>query len=53
MDGKKLQTYASLAEVIAAFAAIISLLYAGYERRTSTLSNREPVGLVYLWPITG
>lgn len=42
MDRERLQTYASLAEVISAVAIIISLLYVGYEvRRTSTLSSRE------------
>lgn len=42
MDQNRLQTYASLAEVISAVAIIISLLYVGYEvRRTSTLSSRE------------
>lgn len=42
MDQNRLQTYASLAEVVSAVAIIISLLYVGYEvRRTSTLSSRE------------
>ena len=42
MDQNKLQTYASLAEVLSAVAIIISQLYVGYEvRRTSTLSSRE------------
>jgi hypothetical protein len=42
MDRDRLQTFASLAEVVSAVAIIISLLYVGYEvRRTSTLSSRE------------
>ncbi len=42
MDEKKLQTYASLAEVVSALAIIVSLLYVGYEvRRTSIVTGRE------------
>lgn len=48
MDERKLRTYASLAEVVAAFAVIISLCYAGYElRRSSTLSSREADGILF------
>lgn len=48
MDENKLRTYASLAEVVAAFAVIISLFYAGYEvRRSSTLSSREADGILF------
>jgi len=48
MNEKKLQTYASLAEVVAAFAVIVSLFYAGYElRRSSTLSSREADGVLF------
>lgn len=42
MDGKKLQTYASLAEVLSALAIVASLIYVATEfRRTSTMSSRE------------
>lgn len=42
MDEKKVQAYASLAEVISAVAIVISLLYVAYEfRRTSTMGSRE------------
>ena len=48
MDGRKLHTYASIAEVVAALAVIVSLLYAGYEfRRASTLSSREADGILF------
>lgn len=48
MNQNKLQTYASLAEVVAAFAVIISLFYAGYElRRSSALSSREADGILF------
>ncbi len=42
MNEKKLQAYASAAEVVSALAIIVSLLYVGYEfRRTTTMSSRE------------
>lgn len=42
MNERKLQAYASLAEVVSAAAIIVSLLYAGYEfRRTTTMSSRD------------
>ena len=42
MNARKLQAYASLAEVVSAAAIIVSLLYVGYEfRRTGTLTSRE------------
>ncbi len=42
MDRRKLQAYASLAEVISALAVVITVLYVGYEfRRSSTVSSRE------------
>lgn len=42
MDQNRLQSYASIAEVVSAVAIIISLLYVGYEvRRTSTVTSRE------------
>lgn len=42
MNERKLQAYASLAEVVSAAAIIVSLLYVGYEfRRTGTLTSRE------------
>ncbi|MEN8377026.1 MAG: hypothetical protein ABFS34_16500 [Gemmatimonadota bacterium] len=42
MKTRRLQAYASLAEIISALAIIASLLYVGYEfRRTSTISSRE------------
>ena len=48
MNEKRLQTYASIAEVVSAFAVIVSLLYVGYEvRRTSTMSSREADAVLY------
>lgn len=42
MDQNRLQSYASIAEVVSAIAIIISLLYVGYEvRRTSTVTSRQ------------
>ena len=42
MNERKLQVYATLAEVVSALAIIVSLLYVGYEvRRTNTMSSRE------------
>ena len=42
MNQSKLQIYTSIAEIVSAFAIVISLLYAGYEfRHSSTLSSRE------------
>jgi hypothetical protein len=42
MNERKLQAYASLAEVISAVAIVVSLLYVAYEfRHTSTMSSRE------------
>ncbi len=42
MNERKLQLYASLAEVVSALAIIVSLLYVGYEvRRTSIVTARE------------
>lgn len=48
MNERRLQAYASLAEVVSALAIIISLLYAGYEfRRSNTMSSREADVLLY------
>lgn len=48
MNEKKLQVYASLAEVVSGLAIIVSLLYAGYEfRRSHTMSSREADLLLY------
>lgn len=42
MRTRRLQAYASLAEIISAAAIIVSLLYVGYEfRRGSTIGSRE------------
>lgn len=42
MDARKLQAYASLAEVVSAVAIVLSLLYAANEfRRAGTISGRE------------
>ncbi len=42
MNQSKLQTYTSIAEIVSAFAIVVSLLHAGYEfRHSSTLSSRE------------
>lgn len=42
MDTKRLQTYASFAEILAAIAIIVSLLYVATEyRQTRTMTSRE------------
>jgi hypothetical protein len=47
MDRDRVQTYASIAEIISAFAIIVSLLYAGYEfRRSSTLTSSEAAAVL-------
>ena len=48
MNERKLQAYASLAEVVSALAIIVSLLYVGFEfRRTRTMSSREADVVLY------
>jgi hypothetical protein len=48
MEQSKLQTYASIGEIISVVAIVISLVYAGYEFRPSgTLSNRDAETLLY------
>lgn len=47
MEQSKLQTYASIGEIISAFAIVVSLIYAGYEfRHSGTLSNRDAESLL-------
>lgn len=48
MEQGKLQTYASIGEIISAIAIVVSLIYAGYEfRQSGTLSNRDAETLLY------
>ena len=42
MDKTRLQTYASIGEIVSAVAIVLSLIYAGYEfRQSSTLTSRD------------
>jgi hypothetical protein len=48
MNHQRLQSYAAIAEVLGAFAIVVSLIYAGYElRRSSTISSLEVEMLLY------
>ena len=48
MNEKRLQAYASIAEVISAAAIVVSLLYAGYEfRRSNTITSLDADLLLY------
>lgn len=48
MNHQRLQSYAAIAEVLGAFAIVISLLYAGYEvRRASTMSSLDANVMLY------
>ena len=48
MEQSKLQSYASIGEIISAVAIVVSLIYAGYEfRQSETLSSREVETLLF------
>jgi hypothetical protein len=48
MNHQRLQSYAAIAEVIGAFAIVVSLLYAGHEvRRASTMSSLDAHVMLY------
>jgi len=48
MDRNKLQSFATIGEIISAIAIVLSLLYAAYEfRHSGTLSKREVETLLY------
>lgn len=47
MDRDRVHTYASVAQIVSAFALIISLLYAGYQlRRSTTITSSDAVSVL-------